>query len=609
MTIKNFEGISTILLGLALAACGSDSGGDSPGVDAGQNPDAMVSTTDAAVAPDATIIIPDAMPMPGLTSLVITTQPLSTTAGQLISVTVEARDMNDQLFTTDVPITLAIDTNPGTGMLGGTLTQTTSGGIATFADLFVNEAGVGYNLLASGGQVMANTDLFDISAGPAAGLEFVNPVMTAEAMGPLPTSVQIQDEFGNRILGQTDPVTVRIATNPGETLTHSSGNDPTILNTTTTAGASLGWSEPFASSEIRGAALDPVDGLVYMRRIGRRASSYNPNTDEYIELTRHDTDSLGGMAYNSTHHRFLVLRSATLNLGAYDFAAATTTVITTLVAPNIQGFTGFAVEPVAGMYYAVGKDDSDEKIRRLVTINPVTFAVTEIGIMGDTVSSIAFLADGTLMATVGDGGTMSESLFTVGLADASLTLVTDLANGTGDGEFAVRVPARLRGTTTVNAVDGIAVFPNLRIDAEALGYTLEASSNALLVGTTPAFNVTPVTGVVGVPTLDLGAQTVAEDVGTVDVAVTIDAAQTHDVILTYEVSGTATNPGDSNVVDTKFFNITIVAGQTTALRTIDIVDDAVAEGDETITFTLMNSAMASPAGAIAATTITITDND
>src|SRR5262249_18563879 len=46
-------------------------------------------------------------------------------------------------------VTVALGNNPGGGTLGGTTTVTVSGGVATFADLSVSQAGTGYTLTAS----------------------------------------------------------------------------------------------------------------------------------------------------------------------------------------------------------------------------------------------------------------------------------------------------------------------------------------------------------------------------------------------------------------------------------------------------------------------------
>jgi hypothetical protein len=79
-------------------------------------------------------------------------QPTDTLIGQVISpaVTIQVIDVFSNLLTTDSSnVTLAIETNPGSGVLSGTLTTSTVGGIATFNNLSINRPGSGYTLAAS----------------------------------------------------------------------------------------------------------------------------------------------------------------------------------------------------------------------------------------------------------------------------------------------------------------------------------------------------------------------------------------------------------------------------------------------------------------------------
>src|SRR4029077_4077462 len=80
--------------------------------------------------------------------VVFTVQPTSTTAGSIIApaVQVTAQDAFGNVatgFTGNV--TVAIGSNPGSSSLGGTSTIAAVGGIATFTDLTINNAGSGYS--------------------------------------------------------------------------------------------------------------------------------------------------------------------------------------------------------------------------------------------------------------------------------------------------------------------------------------------------------------------------------------------------------------------------------------------------------------------------------
>lgn len=99
--------------------------------------------------------------------VVFTVQPTNTTAGSIIvpAVQVTAQDAFGNVatgFTGNV--TVAIGSNPGSSTLGGTAIRAAVGGIATFSDLTINNAGTGYTLAAAAGSLTGDTSApFDIN--------------------------------------------------------------------------------------------------------------------------------------------------------------------------------------------------------------------------------------------------------------------------------------------------------------------------------------------------------------------------------------------------------------------------------------------------------------
>ena len=86
------------------------------------------------------------------TALQIVTQPSDSVVGQPISpaVTVELVDAGGNLVdSSGTPVTVALGNNPAGAMLGGTTTQNTVDGVATFDDLTLNKPDNGYTLVAS----------------------------------------------------------------------------------------------------------------------------------------------------------------------------------------------------------------------------------------------------------------------------------------------------------------------------------------------------------------------------------------------------------------------------------------------------------------------------
>jgi hypothetical protein len=94
--------------------------------------------------------------------LVFLAPPSDTVAGQTISpaVMVAVVDQFGNIETGDNSdtVTLSLGTNPGGGTLSGTLTVTVVEGIATFSDLSIDQAGVGYTLHATVGGSLADID-------------------------------------------------------------------------------------------------------------------------------------------------------------------------------------------------------------------------------------------------------------------------------------------------------------------------------------------------------------------------------------------------------------------------------------------------------------------
>lgn len=109
-------------------------------------------------------------------------------------------------------------------------------------------------------------------------------------------------------------------------------------------------------------------------------------------------------------------------------------VMVRLPGETIEGGTGLAAHPTTGELYAVLKLEGSTTQRELVRINPSTGLATTIGNTGDNFSALAFSSNGTLYGVTGDGGTITETLFTISLTNAATSLVRALGNG-DDGEI------------------------------------------------------------------------------------------------------------------------------------------------------------------------------
>src|SRR5206468_2022658 len=105
--------------------------------------------------------------------LVFTVQPSNAAAGAGITPAVQVAVQDAQgnpVTTATTSITVAIGTNPASGTLAGTTTVAAVNGVATFANVSINNPGTGYTLTASAtGLTGATSNAFNVVAPVSAG--------------------------------------------------------------------------------------------------------------------------------------------------------------------------------------------------------------------------------------------------------------------------------------------------------------------------------------------------------------------------------------------------------------------------------------------------------
>ncbi|MBA7696795.1 hypothetical protein ES703_105447 [subsurface metagenome] len=107
-------------------------------------------------------------------------------------------------------ISLAINTNPGGGTLGGTTAVAVQDGVATFTDLSIDKVGLGYDLVASGtGFSSVFSASFDINGIISGTLLYNSAAITSQTNEP--ASFWVRDEG----TGQAVPVTPSYSTTSG----------------------------------------------------------------------------------------------------------------------------------------------------------------------------------------------------------------------------------------------------------------------------------------------------------------------------------------------------------------------------------------------------------
>ncbi len=432
---------------------------------------------------------PFAIAVGSAVKLAFSVQPVNTTAGAAVTpgVEVTAQDgVGNTVASFTGAITVDIGNNPVGGVLAGTLTMNAVGGIATFSNLSIAKSGTGFTLTAAAATLVgATSNAFNIVAGTATQLSFTVQPATVAAGASITPAVEVTalDLLGNIATSFTGTVTMAIGTNPATgvlsgTLTDAasagvasfnnlkidkSGVGYTLSATATgvTAAVSgafdvtvgtptkLFFSVQPPASTTAGVAMTPSIQVVAQDAAGNPVPTYagtvtvaiTSGTGTSGALLRGTTvvGAAGGVATFSTLNIDKTGTGYTLRATATGLTAATSTALAITAGPVVK--LGFTVQPVAT------KSGS--------SISP-SVKIAGQDSLGNTVTSFVN------------------------------NIIVAIGNNAG-----TPIPGTLTGTLTIKAVAGVSTFNNLKIDKVGTGYTLIASSGALIGATSAAFNITP----------------------------------------------------------------------------------------------------------------------
>jgi len=431
------------------------------------------------------------------------------------AVTVEIRDANDNRVTTATDnVTIAIGTNPSGGALSGTLTQAAIAGVATFNDLAIDTAGIGYTLDVTAAGLAGDTSVaFNVTAGAATKLVFGTQPGNATADGVIPGfTVQVLDAADNLVTTASNAVTIAIGTNPGGgtlsgTVTQSAVNGIATFNNLNIDRVGAGYT--LVASAVGLTDSPPSDP--FNITVGAAAA---------LRFSQQPTNAAAGAAIAPPVSVEIV--DGRGNLRTADVDAITLTILNNPGGGTLTG--GGPVAAVAGV--ATFPALSINKVGVAYTLQATSGALT-------AATSNAFtISPGTpakllfqQQPTNTDVGT--NIVATVGVFDADDNLVTTAVNAiTMAAVDAISAPVPLAGTTVRNAAAGVATFNDLQIAAVGAGYRLVANAVGLTGDISTPFNITPGTNIAVVP----GA-----------VSIVIGAAQTN-ASVTYTIEGAATVP-------------------------------------------------------------------
>ena len=414
------------------------------------------------------------------TKLVVTTPPSNGTAGApLAPIGITAEDNNGNIATSFTgPVTLSLGANPTGATLGGTLTVNAVGGVATFSDISLSKAAIGYTLIANSGTLTpVTTTPFDIIVGAATQLVVISQPTGGSAGATLaPVTLAAEDRYGNVATSFTGAVTLALGSGPlgaalggtlsvnavagvatfstlsvsksgvGYTLTGSSagltGVTTSSFNISAAASASLVFTIAPPASTVAGTAFAPalvvtaVDALgnVTPSFIGTVTLSFGTNpTGAALGGTTITVNAVAGVA---TFPNVFVTRSGS----GYTLTAAAT---------GLTGATSRAFAITAG-------------------------SATQLVVSAQPANGTA----GVVMAPI--GVTAEDGFGNIATAFTDPVILALNANPGG---------STLGGTLPVAAVSGVATFGDISLNKAATGYTLNASSGVLTAATTTTFDV------------------------------------------------------------------------------------------------------------------------
>src|SRR5437899_505607 len=425
------------------------------------------------------------------TQLVFTVQPTDTahraTAGVVFTPALEvtARDASGQTaasFTGTVSLTI----EPGTGTSGATLSGTTTmaavAGVASFPTLSVDRAGSGYTLVATAaGPSGATSAAFDVTATRATQLIFTAQPTSTTAGATISPAVQVtaRDASGRTATSFTGPVTL--------TITAGTGTGGATLSGTTTAAAVAGVAT-FPTLRIDRSGSGHKLAATATGLAGAKSSSFTINTGPPIQLD-------------------FVLQPDSTEAGA-TIGPAVQVIVRDALRNPVESFSG-------SVTLAIGTNPGGGTLSGTPTVTAVagvaTFndlSIDRTGVGYDLQATASGLAAATSTAFAIIAGPADRLLFTVQPSTTTaagtvrpsvrVTALDGFGNRATQFTGAVTVAltagtgtagATLSGTTTVAAVDGVAIFSTLSIDRVGSGYTLSAAAAGLTGATSTAFEI------------------------------------------------------------------------------------------------------------------------
>lgn len=416
---------------------------------------------------------------PSPTRLAFVQQPSNAVSGVSIApaVSVALQDVLGRLVATapTTSVTLALTDDVGGAVAIGTLTQNTENGVATFPDLRVDRAGAGYTLRASSGTLTpATSAAFAVTAGAASSLAFAGTPLDGIAGEPLRAlRVEARDVAGNLASSYQGEVTLAFAMNPvsaalSGTLRKNATAGVAEFTDVSIEKAAAGYSLNASSLDVSPATSDAfevfwtdaavlrLEGFPATLTAGGAGSVTVTALDRFQNVVRDYTETVGLL---SSDARAVLPTAITYQLGdegrvTFDGLSLRTAGVQSIEAvqrgsATVRGSTASVVSPAQASRLVFVAPPSNASVRTVMS--PVRVALAD---MFDNVAPTA---------------------------NASVTIALSPAS------------AGLRGTTTVDTVQGVASFVDLQVDNDGNGYLATVSAFGFATLSSTPFNVTDAT--------------------------------------------------------------------------------------------------------------------
>ena len=410
--------------------------------------------------------------------LVINQQPANTVAGAtLASVQASVVDLYGNIASGVFPISLAINTNPGGGTLGGTLTVNGSNAPASFTTLNINKTGVGYTLRASSGLlIVADSNPFNITPGAPVALAFAQPPTNTTAgliLAPAVT-VQILDANGNICTGNTSSINLAFSSNPaGATLGGSAGlpaingvaTFSTLVITRAGNGFTLGATGA-GTLPATSASFNIIPAAANRLVFGQQPSNTVAGSAMAPAMTVRVLDAFDNICTGDSS-------TIALALSVNPTGAQLGGTFSTNALAGVATFNGLAIGKVGAGYVLNASGAS------AAAIDSTSFNITPAPAhhLAFAVPPSNAVAGVTIAPPV--RVEVRDAFENIATAESNALTVSLIPNG-----------LTLNGTKMLNASAGVATFSNLSINTAGIGYTLQASYGALTALTSPTFNIT-----------------------------------------------------------------------------------------------------------------------